>query len=211
MPSWQIPIWDINSNSWGSLNFHCSLDAQGLDTQGLDTQGWTLLSLEHQFTVTAAGAACFCGALVVCFNYWMVFHLSRNITTVQWCLQTQILIGMQCNKYTWAFFAMEWNKTLQSFGLTGLYCRVHCYHNNSERWIFQNTALIHLLQAPSKDHFIEWLLGFVFKINDDNGIPELVPGLEIFSTIFLDFWWGFCFLLYFCSVDYIKHPGHEQK
>lgn len=118
----------------------------------------------------------------MCFNYWIIFHLSRNITTVQWCLQTQILIGMQCNKYTRAFFAVEWNKILQSFRLIGLYCRVHCYHNNSERCIFQNTSLIHLVQAPSKDHFIAWLLGFVFTINDDNDIPEPVPGLEIFPN-----------------------------
>lgn len=129
---------------------------------------WRINSLQQQHELHG-----FCGFLVVCFNYWIIFLLNRNITTVQWCLQTQILIGMQCNKYTWAFFAMEWNKILQSFRLIGLYCRVHCYHNNSERCIFQNTALIHLVQAPSKDHFIEWLLGFVFTINDDNDIQSL--------------------------------------
>lgn len=137
----------------------------------------------------------------MCFNYWIIFHLSKNITTVQWCLQTQILIGMQCNKYTWAFFAMEWNKILQSFRLIGLYCWVHCYHNNSERCIFQNTALIHLVQAPSKDHFIAWLLGFVFPINDDSDIPEPVPGLEIFPKKFLGFWWGYCSILLQCGLQ----------
>lgn len=84
-------------------------------------------------------------------------------------------------------FAVQRYKILQSFKLIRLYHRVHCYHNNSERCIFQNTALIHLVQTLSKEQFIEWLLLSVLSINYYNEISELALGLEIFPKLLLDF------------------------
>lgn len=117
-----------------------------------------------------------------------------------------MLVGTQCIKYPWALFAAEWNKILESFRLIGLYHRVHCYHNNSERCIFQNTALIHLVQALRKDYFIGWLLLSALSVRDYNDISELVLVLEIFPKLFLDFCGGCRFLPCFCSVGYKNHP-----
>lgn len=63
------------------------------------------------------------------------------------------------------FFAVERNKTLQSFKLIRNYRGVHCYHNNSEKDTFWYTALIHLIQTQSKNKAVmEWLLLSVLSV-----------------------------------------------